>query len=467
MSVLSIDGMRPDLYRRPDDFGLKIPNLRRLVEAGASADAVETIYPSTTYPAHATLVTGVQPRVHGIYSHLASRDPTEPARPWHWFASALRVPALWDAARSAGLTTAAISWPVSAGAAIDYNIPEIWNPALPDPHQDFQTAARHSTPGLFEEVVKTLGPRAELRGWRDKPASTFDSTPQSPGEAQKRAGTGARLDKRRERAGGPPGDPGPYVSYVTLDRLRSEAAIYLWQRYRPDLLLVHFLCYDASAHDYGPLSPEALAALEQTDEEIGRIQEALENQSATVIVLSDHGFVPVEREAAPQIILADEGLFDRHADGTRKLARLGAIHAGGSFAVYWLEPPTVQDKQALQRALRRIRDTGAVAEVLDRVQLEALGADPDAEFIWDAAPGFYFSDRFDGPAVQASQKDHGTHGHLPSRPGLEASFVVRGAGITPGKNLGRVMLTQIAPTLAQLLGLPAGALRSKQAVIDL
>ncbi len=434
--VVSVDGMRPDFYRRPEKFGLKISNLRKLVEAGASADAVESIYPSTTYPAHATLVTGVHPRVHGVYSHLASRDPTERARPWHWFASALRVPALWDAARAAGLKTAAISWPVSAGAAIDYNIPEIWDPAGPDPHQDLQTAGRHSTPGLFEEVLKAL----ELVLAEASRAGT-----RPDGQAMTR----------------------PYISNVTLDRLRSQAAIHLWQCYRPDLLLVHFVHYDAAAHDYGPLSPEALAALEQTDEEIGRIQEALGDESVTLIVLSDHGFVPVEREVSPQIILADEGLFGWNADGTARLARLGAIHAGGSFAVYWLEPPTAEDKHALERALRRIQDTGAVAEVLDRARLEALGADPDAEFILDAASGFYFSDRFEGPPIQASREDHGTHGHLPSRRGLEASFVARGAGITPGKDLGRIRLTQIAPTLARQLGLRAAALASSEAALDL
>jgi len=73
--VLSVDGMRPDFYRRPNEFGLKIPNLLELVKWGASAEAVESIYPTTTYPAHATLVTGVPPSVHGIYSHRHRSTP--------------------------------------------------------------------------------------------------------------------------------------------------------------------------------------------------------------------------------------------------------------------------------------------------------------------------------------------------------------------------------------------------------
>jgi predicted AlkP superfamily pyrophosphatase or phosphodiesterase len=410
--VLSVDGMRPDFYRRPKEFGLKVPNLLELVNSGASADAVESVYPTTTYPAHATLVTGVPPSVHGIYSHLASLDPTEKARPWCWFAGALRVPTLWDVARATGRKVAAVSWPVSAGAAMDYNIPEIWDPATTDPHRDFATPARHSTPGLFPEVLKVLEP-------------IF---------------------------------PG-----ATPDRLRSEAALYLWGRYGPDLLLVHFVHYDQLAHQFGPTSPQALAAIERTDEEIGRLREGFAaDEPCTVVVLSDHGFVPVEKEAAPLSVLDEEGLFDREADGTPKLGKLGAVHAGGSFAVYWLEEPSATERASLQRAVKRLIEAGTVEEVVDRPELQSLSADPDAELIIDAAPGVYFSDRFEGPLVRDSLKDRGTHGQLPTRPGLEASFIVVGPDVSAGRNLGRMALTQVAPTLAHLLGLPSHILASNK-----
>jgi predicted AlkP superfamily pyrophosphatase or phosphodiesterase len=404
--------MQPDFYRRPMEFGLKIPNLLELVKAGASADAVESIYPTTTYPAHATLVTGVPPRAHGIYSHLASLDPTEKARPWCWFAGALRVPALWDVVRAAGRKTAAISWPVSAGAAIDYNIPEIWDPAMADPHRDFTTPARYSTPGLFPEILELLQ---------------------------------------------------PLLAGATPDRLRSEAALYLWRRYKPDLLLVHFVHYDQLAHQFGPASPQALAAIERTDEEIGRIREGVfEAESPTLVVVSDHGFAPVEKEAAPLAVLTEEGLFHREADGTPALGKLGAVHAGGSFAAYWLEEPLATERAALQRAVKRLVEAAAVEEVLDRTRLESLAADPDAQLSLEAAPGVYFSDRFEGPLVRDSVKDRGTHGQLPTRPGLAASFIVFGSDVSAGRNLGRIALTQVAPTLACWLGLPCDILASNQ-----
>jgi len=412
--VVSVDGLRPSLYRAPERRA-HFPALLSLEKAGASAEAVESVYPTTTYPAHATIVTGLAPATHGIYSHLASLDPTEKARPWCWFARALRAPALWDVARVSGRKTAALSWPVSAGAAIDFNIPEIWDPALPDPLSDFSTAARHSTPGLFSEVAEVLGP---LLGKADP------------------------------------------------DQLRAEATLHLWNRYRPDMLLVHFVYYDHQAHAFGPESPQAVAALEATDQQIARLREAL-GATATLVVLSDHGFVPVEKEAAPLSVFVEQGLFARGADGSLALRRLGAVHAGGSFAVYWLEKPSADDRRRLATALQQLRDSGAVREVVDRPKLSALGADPDAELMLDAAPGFYFSDRLEGPAVRDSMKDHGTHGHLPSVAGMEAMFIAAGQGIRPRKNLGRISLRQIAPTLGRVMGLPHNILAPEEKPLDL
>ncbi len=429
MVVLSADGMRPDFYRQPKKFGLKVPNLRGLVESGASAEEVESVYPSTTYPAHVTLVTGVRPRRHGIYSHLASLDPTEKARPWTWFARAINVLTLWDVVGASGRKTAAIAWPVSAGARITYNIPEIWDPAAPDPYRDLETPARHSTPRLFEEVLSSI--RSAL----------------------------ARAPRKNHQAA---------IHEMSPDRLRAEAALHIWKRHRPDLLLVHFALYDQLAHRHGPFAPQAVQAIEEMDKEIGRIRDAVNgDKSTTVVVLSDHGFVSVDKEAAPLVALMEEGLLGRTVRGEPELRRLGAIHAGGSFALYWLEEPTSENRRALQKAVARLVDSGAVGEVLDRPKLKALGADPDAELMLDASPGCYFSDRYTGPIVLESPKDRGTHGYRPSVPGMEAGFVAVGPGIAPGKKLGRIGLTQVAPTLVRQMGLTRSILASEVEPLDL
>ncbi len=414
--VVSLDGVRPEFCPRAAELGIRIPNLQELVAEGASATAVESIYPTTTYPAHATLVTGVPPRQHGIFSHLASLDPTERVRPWHWFAQPLRVPAIWNAARAVGLKTAAVGWPVTAGAPIDFNIPEIWDASLANPLDDFQTVAKHSTPGLFEEMMRDLM---------------------------------------------------PIVASSSPDHLRTEAALAIWRRYRPDVMLLHLVDYDHEAHRCGPVSPEALAALERSDVELARVREAASERGDTnLVVLSDHGFVPVETEAAPLVALGEEGLFVKVNERDWELRRLGAVHAGGSFALYWLEKPSAEDRKALDRAVEAVKQTGAVSEIIDRTRLEALSADPDAEMILDAAPGFYLSDRFDGPLVRASVKDRGTHGQLPTREGLEAMFIATGPQVAQGKNLGRLQLVQVARALMQLANLPTETLATDLEPVD-
>lgn len=53
--VISVDGLPPDRYLHPDNYGLKIPHIRRLRAEGSYAEAVEGVYPSATYPSHTTM----------------------------------------------------------------------------------------------------------------------------------------------------------------------------------------------------------------------------------------------------------------------------------------------------------------------------------------------------------------------------------------------------------------------------
>jgi len=175
----------------------------------------------------------------------------------------------------------------------------------------------------------------------------------------------------------------------------------------------------------------------------------------------------VEKEAAPLVVCAQNGLFARGADGSLALRRLGAVCAGGSLAVYWLEEPSADDRRRLAATLDQLRATGTVQEIVDRRQLEALEADPDAELMIEAAPGYCFSDRLKGPVVNSSPKDRGAHGYLPSCPGMEAMFTAVGREIASGKNLGRISLKQIAPTLAEVMGLPTDILASEEKTLAL
>lgn len=47
----------------------ELPVLHELIHSGTHIEEIETIYPSLTYPAHTTIVTGHYPNTHGIVNN--------------------------------------------------------------------------------------------------------------------------------------------------------------------------------------------------------------------------------------------------------------------------------------------------------------------------------------------------------------------------------------------------------------
>ena len=69
--LVSIDGLAGFYWNDPN---LRLPTLRWLAERGVVASRMEAVFPSTTWPTHVSLVTGVAPRTHGIVgNHILER----------------------------------------------------------------------------------------------------------------------------------------------------------------------------------------------------------------------------------------------------------------------------------------------------------------------------------------------------------------------------------------------------------
>jgi predicted AlkP superfamily pyrophosphatase or phosphodiesterase len=129
--LISIDGLKPEAVLQAQQQGLHLPNLIRMTTDGAYATGVWVVLPTLTYPSHTTLLTGVSPARHGIYANTTFDPLSRNYQGWYWYAEDIRVPTLWDAAHRVGLTTANVYWPVSVGAHIDYNLPQIWRAGTP------------------------------------------------------------------------------------------------------------------------------------------------------------------------------------------------------------------------------------------------------------------------------------------------------------------------------------------------
>ena len=401
--VISIDGMPSSYYMQPP-AGLQIPNLRRMISEGSFAEAVGGVYPTVTYPSHTTIVTGRKPAEHGIYTNLSSREAGRNAKDWYWFAKAIRTRTLWDEAREHHLTTASVAWPVTVGANIDWDIPEIWDPAKGE-HANALYVARFMNPLTALQVGLALGM---------PPPGTED------------------------------------------DLNRTRLASYLITKHRPNLTLLHLEGLDSTEHDAGPRGPQANAALERIDRHVGEMlaaikQAGIEN-STDVFVVSDHGFLRITRDVRPNMLLVKGGLLTADAKGEINGGRIATVSNGGSFFVYWRDCEAGIGTQ-VAAALKPLQDQKLLFATLGSQDLRQMGADPEACLALDALDGDEFSEAGAGDLVSALERQEGTHGYLPSRPGLECSFIAWGPDIKSGLDLHRIELTDEGPTILAAMGI--------------
>lgn len=409
--MISIDGLRPDYVIEADRYGLSIPHLRKFLSDGAHATGVRGVIPTVTYPSHATLVTGVAPSGHGIHSNTTFDPLQKNQGGWYWYASDLQARTLWDAARDRGLKSAAVHWPVTVGAAIDWNLPQYWRTGTPD---DRKLVRALSSRALIDSLEHGVGPYAD----------GIDESIEG--------------DERRAR--------------FVAELLRTR---------RPALMLAYFTALDHAQHDSGPATPEALRTLERIDRIVGHVWEAAVEATGgrTVIaVVSDHGFAATTRAVHLGIPFVEAGLVTLGTDG--KPARWLAMpwSAGASAAIMIAhDAPSTTERRVGELLQRLARDPAhGIDSILDRRAIRTSGGFPEASFLVALKPGFTMGPAFRGALVTPATV-RGMHGHLNTLPDLRASFFVTGPGISAGQSLGEIDMRDIAPTLARWLGvyLPA------------
>ncbi len=394
-------------------------------QEGSFSEGVLAVYPSVTYPAHTTIVTGRLPGEHGVYSNYSSRRAGKNPEDWYWFTKSIKVPTLWDEARRAHQTTAAVFWPVTVGAAIEWNIPEIWDPKV-GPVGDPVFVAKYATPGLLFEALMALGP-----------------PPASPAGEQPPAKAGS----------GPQG--GPMPQRADDDVTRTRLALFLLKKYKPNLLLLHLASPDEAEHQHGPGSSEAVATLERIDKRLGELEEGVKEaglgDSTDFFIVSDHGFLPAERIVQPNVLLADAGLLTADDRGLVSGGKIATVSNGGSFFIYWEDGKDYRPQ--IDLALKPLLDRGVLWAILDRRALADLGAEPAVQMALEAPAGTMFGGKARGEIVSAMKPPGGSHGFLPFRKGLEASFIAWGPDIRGGINLHQIRMTAIGPTILKVMGI--------------
>jgi len=89
--------------------------------------------------------------------------------------------------------------------------------------------------------------------------------------------------------------------------------------------------------------------------------------------------------------------------------------------------------------------------IVERPELDKIGADPNALFALAPIPGIAMSSTTKDEVLKPRRG--GTHGYFPDFPQIETGFVAWGAGIASRKKIEKMGLEDIAPLISELLGL--------------
>jgi hypothetical protein len=139
------------------------------------------------------------------------------------------------------------------------------------------------------------------------------------------------------------------------------------------------------------------------------------------------------------------------SDGVASWSAIARSNGGSAFVYAQSERDAVRARGVLAAAASRTRAFRVVAarELLD------LGADPDAWFGLEAESGFAFGDSARAELLRPAAI-RGAGGYLPTRAAMNAGFVAWGRGLRSGIRVPRMRLTDVAPTVASLLGIELG-----------
>lgn len=396
--LISVDGLRPEFYLDP---AWPAPHLQALARRGLAAEGVEGVFPTLTYPSHTTLITGVRPARHGILYNTRFDPAGDAAR---WFQQA-------DEVRAAGLKSASVNWPITSGAAIDFNLPETFSYDTPEDRRPAISAAA-TPPRLFEEVQREATGRLSAR-------DVFYKDP-------------------------------------AVDRNNARALAYLIRTYRPHLAAIHLVYADAAQHEHGRDGEAVRQAVADIDAAVAVILEAVEQAGlsarTTVIVTGDHGFVGTHTAIAPNVWLRGAGLLGT-GDAERGEGWRAIFHSGGGSTFLQLREPGDQATLRQVRALLAALPPGTqrLLHVVEQPALRAAGADPRAALALVAEPGLAFVSASRGEPLRPQRG--GAHGYGPELREVRTGFVAAGAGLGSAGSIPLLHLEDVAPTVAALLGL--------------
>jgi predicted AlkP superfamily pyrophosphatase or phosphodiesterase len=251
---------------------------------------------------------------------------------------------------------------------------------------------------------------------------------------------------------------------VWRDHIWTQAAAHIIRQHKPNLMMYHLLNLDSTQHRYGPRTHAAMTTMAHLDAQVAEIVNAVEQagltERTTFLVVSDHGFKLVKRQIRLNAAFLKAGLL-KVQDGKIVQSEAYVVPEGGSAIVYLTAPdPTGDILARARKAMAGIEGIDAVIEPSDygrfglplpsvNDQMGVFFITPREGYSFTAAVG-------DDVVVDAPEGSLGAHGYPATDPDLSALFIAAGAGIAPGTKIDTIDNVDVAPTMADLLGLSLG-----------
>nr|AGS51754.1 alkaline phosphodiesterase I / Nucleotide pyrophosphatase [uncultured bacterium contig00046] len=243
MIILSFDSLSGEDF----EFMKTLPAFAEFFENAAICTNVSSVYPSLTYPAHASIVTGKHPEEHGIIDNTLFQPNRMESPDWFWQRKFIKAETIYDLAIEKGMKVGAFLWPTTGKSKIQYNVPEV----LPNRFWDNQIFAslRNGSPLFQLELLRHFG---------------------------------HILDGIKQPA---------------LDDFVTECVIHTIKTKAPEMILAHFTDLDTARHKFGVFSEEAYEAIRRLERRFDKMVGMLRATSLpSIIILGDHAQIDVKKE---------------------------------------------------------------------------------------------------------------------------------------------------------------------------
>ncbi len=393
-----------------------LPSFRWVLERGSRVHHMEMVYPSLTYPSHASILTGVTVGRHQIY-HNAILDIEDPDPPWYNQRSDIHARTLLDVAEEAGLVCGAISWPVMGKANIHYNLPMIV-PVSYSGDDPYQFLEGNATQELLDRYY-----------WK---------------HGRYLKGADRNLDA--------------FTMGVALDMLEDYP--------QPDIFLIKMCDLDTVKHVHGIKNEFVNEQLRKHDRELGSILEGLRRKGTlddtNIVVLGDHGQMDITKSINMNVLLKQNGFIRTDEEG--RLVDYDAYCHSASLSA-WIQLKDPNDEALRQRVyefLLSCRDDPAynIGYVFTKEEArEMFGLyGPMIDFVLEGREAMSFETTLEGEDLFRKYLPEGmhtsaaSHGHLPWRDET-TTFFGCGPDLAQGVLLERASLLDEAPTMAAMMGL--------------